>query len=488
MTISYVNSGNTADHTDTITPTYFATPTAGQLGILQVISAHPNDSIPSTPSGWTLAGSFSGGGGTFGSGTGPRRLTYFVRVMTGGDAQPTTKIPSGSAGSVIAGTINILSRSAGTGWRWATSFGDDQTSGTAFSAAGATSLTWKAGDFAWLGYALPLSSVTLSAQAVAASGVTFGTVSSRWSVQVFTGNGLRTAAATVSVSSGSATAAPTLSATLSAATTGVAGVLRIREASSDVNASPQTVFPPRNLVSVTGLLADNISSVTVYRQVGTTLTPVRAASGISTTGADVLLRVDAEQPFGASINYAAILTDVNGNSWTVYSGPITSTVTSDVISDAVRGVGARVFIEEWADKKRTRDATTFNVGGRLVTVGRPRSGAQGTVTVSTDTDTDGDALQDVLNGATEGTILIRKQVSLSGVDGYLALLSDDEKRTWTIPFRMWDLDTAETEPWPDAMEAAGFTLQDIANNYSTLSDLAADFATLLAIALFDFGT
>ena len=488
MTISYVSSGNTADHTDTITPTYFATPTAGQLGILQVVSAHPNDSIPSTPSGWTLAGSFSGGGGTFGSGTGPRRLTYFVRVMTGGDAQPTTKIPSGSAGSVIAGTINILSRSAGTGWRWATSFGDDQTSGTAFSAAGATSLTWKAGDFAWLGYALPLSSVTLSAQAVAASGVTFGTVSSRWSIQVFTGNGLRTAAATVSVSSGSATAVPTVSATLSAATTGVAGVLRVREAGSDITASPQSVFPPRNLVSVTGLLSDNITSVSVYRQYGTDQTPVRAASGINTTGADVLLRVDAEQPFGVSINYGATLTDVNGNSWTVFSGPITSTVDSDVISDAVQGTGATIFIEEWPDKKRTRDATVFNVGGRLVVVGRPRSGAQATVTVSTDTDDDGNALEAVLNAATEGVILIRSQVTNPHVDGHQALLDDDEKPNWQTAYRAWDLSLAEAEPWPDTLEAAGFTLQDIANNYSTLSDLAADFATLLAIAQYDFGT
>jgi hypothetical protein len=38
------------------------------------------------------------------------------------------------------------------------------------------------------------------------------------------------------------------------------------------------------------------------------------------------------------------------------------------------------------------------------------------------------------------------------------------------------------------MEAAGFTLQDIANNFSILSDISAFFTgTLLPIAQYDFG-
>ncbi|MFB7595765.1 hypothetical protein [Streptomyces sp. NPDC056160] len=488
MTISYQSTGALADNTNTITPGLPAGFAAGQLAVLQVVSGHPNDSIPSTPSGWSLVGSFSGGGGTFGLNTGPRRLTWFARELTGGDSAPTTSIPSGSVGSVIGGRVFTLARTAGTGWRWALSSGQDATNDTSFSAACTSALTFKPGDFVVLGYGLATQAAGPGAPGVTASGITFAMVDMHANDQVTSGNGGRIAMRSTSVTGGSGTQAPTVTATLTAASTGVGAVLRVREASSDISASPQSVFPPRNLVSVTGLEGDDITSVAVYRQYGTDQTPVRAASGIDTTSADVLLRVDAEQPFGVSINYAATLTDVNGASWTVYSGPIMSTVDCDVISDAIRGTGAKVFIEEWADKKRSRDATVFNVGGRLVVVGRPRSGAQGTVTVSTDTDDDGDALQEVLDNATEGTILIRKQVTLSGVDGHLALLSDDERRTWSIPYRMWDLEHAETEPWPDSLEAAGFTLQDIANNYSTLGDLAADFATLLAIALFDFGT
>ncbi|MFJ1653522.1 hypothetical protein ACIOC2_19455 [Streptomyces sp. NPDC088337] len=488
MTISYVGSGATASGASTIAPAYSATPQVGQLGILQVVSGHATGPVPSTPSGWTLAGTLSGGGGGFGSGTGPRRLTWFVREMRGGDAPPTTAIPSGSSGSIIAGTITLLARSAGKGWRWASSFGERTTSSTAFTTTGQSPLTFKAGDFCWLGYALPASGTTFTAQGATAAGVTFGTVTAnRVTTAVTTGNAARTAAASVAVSSGAATVAPTITATLSAAGTGVAGMLRIREASSDVTAAPQSVFPPRNLVSVTGLAGDDITSVTVYRQVGTTLSPVRAAAGVDTTGTNVLLRVDAEQPFGVAHNYAADLTDVNGQTWRAYSGPITSTVDGDVISDAVRGTGARVFIEEWPEKRRSREATVFNVGGRLVTVGKPRSAAQSSITVSTDSSEDGDDLQEVLDHATEGTILIRKQISLEGVDGYQALIEDSERRQWSIPYRLWELSTAETEPWPDVLEASGYTLQDIADNMTTLSDLAAQFPTLLAIALYDWG-
>ncbi|MGZ0231108.1 hypothetical protein [Streptomyces sp. CPS1] len=491
MTISYVAAGALAQHPNTITPALPAGATAGQLAVLQVLSGSTADSTPATPSGWTLAGSTSGGGGTFGASAGPRRLTWFVRVLAGQDTAPTTAIPSGTTGSLIAGRIITLARTAGTDWRWATTFGDDQTSGTGFSAVGATALTWKTGDWALIGYGIASSTGSYSAEAISATGITFGAVTEQADTAVTTGNGATLALATTAVSSGTATLGPTVTATLGTASTGIAGVLRVREASSAIAASPQSVFPPRNLVSATGLAGDDIVTATLYRQDGTGLTPVRAASGIDVTGQSSLLRVDAEQPFGVSITYTAALTDLYGQQWTISSGPITSTVPSDVISDAIRGVGAAIHIEDWADKKRTRDATVFNINGRLVVVGKARSAAQATITVSTDTNDDGDALQAVLAAATEGTILIRARTSITGVDGWLALLSDDERRNWQTEYREWDLETAEADPWPDTLEAAGFTLQDIADNFTTLQDIADFFGpggTLLDIAMYDFGT
>jgi hypothetical protein len=82
-------------------------------------------------------------------------------------------------------------------------------------------------------------------------------------------------------------------------------------------------------------------------------------------------------PSASVLNYAAVLTDVNGKQWTVYSGPITSTVSSDVISDAIRGVGAAVKVESPLGWKRDRDASQFNINGRIVVVGKPRSARSG---------------------------------------------------------------------------------------------------------------
>lgn len=487
MTISFGTTGTQATHTDTVTPTLVGA--AGDLAILQVLSGHSNDSVPSTPSGWSLVASFSGGGGTFGASAGPRRLTWFARILVGGDGNPTTAIPSGSSGSVIAGRIINLTRTAGTGWRWAASIGPDTTSGTGFSVTGGTALTWKSGDFAILGYGVASNADSYTAEAISATGITFGTVTERADAAIATGNGVTSALATCSVSSGTATQAPTVTATLASASTGIAGVLRIREASSDVNASPQSVFPPRNLVSATGLTGDDIVAVTLYRQVGTNLTPVRAASGIDVTGQSSLLRVDAEQPLGVSLNYAAVLTDLYGQQWTVYSGPITSTVSSDVISDAIRGVGSAVKVESPLGWKRDRAAQQFNINGRIVVVGRPRSAPSAAITVRTETDADGDALNDILDNATEGTILLRRMVSLPRLDGSYALIDDSEDPTWYDEYRWFQLNVVRSDDWPDVLEAAGYTLQDIANNFATLGDIAAFFTTnLLAIALYDFGT
>ncbi|MFI6249053.1 hypothetical protein [Streptomyces sp. NPDC051016] len=488
MTISYGSTGTQSTHTNTITPTLVGS--AGQLAVLQVVSGHPDDSIPSTPSGWILAGSTSGGGSTFASSAGPRRLTWFVRVLTGGDGNPTTAIPSGATGSLIIGRIVSLSRTAGTDWRWATSFGDDQTSGTGFAAAGTTALSWQSGDMAIIGYGVASNADSFSAEAIAVTGVTFGTLTERADAAVTTGYGASVALATSSVTAGTATLAPSLVATLASASVGIAGVLRVREASSDVNATPQSVFPPRNLVSVTGLEADDIVTATIYRQVGADRTVLRAANGIDVTGTDVLLRIDAEQPFGVSLNYAAELVDLYGNVWTAFSGPITSTVTSDVISDAIRGIGAAVKVESPLEWSRSREATKFNAGGRIIVVGKKRSAPSTTMTVRTITDADGDALNAVLDDLTEGVLLFRKQNSLSRLDGTYALTDDTESPNWYDQIRWFQLELQSTETWADVLEAAGFTLQDIADNFDTLQDLADFFTpgTLLDIALYDFGT
>lgn len=489
MTISLVSTGALAQNAVTITPAYGSGVTAGNLALLTVLSGHPSESIPQTPSGWTLVDSLSGGGGSFGAGTGPRRLTWFARVLLGSDTAPTTAVPT-ATGSFLAGRIQIFNRSGGTGWRWGSSTGADTTSGTGFSDTGTNALSWATGDMAVAAFGIAVSTATFSAESVTAAGITFGAFTEQSDDQITaTGNHGGMATATGLVTAGSATVDPTVACTLSAAATGVAGVVRLRQATAAlaVTAQAGAVFPPRVLTSVTGMLAENIVTASVYRVVGTAQTPVRAATAVNVTGADALLRVDAEQPFGVATSYGASLTDVNGDTWTVTSGSITSTVTAAyVLSDAVQGLGAAVTVEDWPSKKRDRGATVFNVGGRLVTVSRPRSGYQASMTVRTDLLADGNSLQQLLDTATEGTVMLRAQTTNARVDTYFVAVSDDERPQWFSDVEWWDLTVVESDAWPDALEAAGFTLQDIANNYTSLLDISNANATLLILALRSF--
>ncbi|MEU2924215.1 poly-gamma-glutamate hydrolase family protein [Streptomyces sp. NPDC007251] len=263
----------------------------------------------------------------------------------------------------------------------------------------------------------------------------------------------------------------------------------VATAGMTISASAQNVFPPRVLVSVAGMTSSNIASVTLYRQIGTDRTAVRASTEVPVTGQDALLRVDGEEPFGTPLTYVAALTDAIGSRAELTSVPLTCTVDSDVISDAIRGVGAAVKIEAPLGWKRDRDSTSFNINGRIVVVGRPRSAKSATVTVRTETDEAGDALNEVLDGATEGTILIRKQQALPRLDGTYALIDDQEDPNWYDEYRWFQLNVVQSDDWPDTMEASGYTLQDIADNFTTLQDIADAFpGTLLDIALFDFGT
>jgi hypothetical protein len=489
VTVSYFGAGALAQGTTTITPAYPTGAAAGQLAVLIVVSGTSVESTPSVPSGWTMAATLSGGGGTWGAGTGSRRLTLFVRQLTGGDAAPSTAVPSGT-GSVIAARIVTLARTAGTGWRWAAGVGQDTTSGTAFAAL-VDQMTFATGDYGLLAFGLPVSTATSTARSIAATGVTFGTPTLRTTDSVTAGDAARLHISDTTVTAGSGTQVATVSSTWAVAVTGVTALLRVREATAALTATAQTAFPPRNLVSLTGLAGDNAVTASIYRLLGTDRTPVRAATAVDVSVASALLRVDAEQPFGVPVSYGADLTDVTGAVWTVTTaGTITSTAAADIVSDAVQGIGAAVTLEAPWDKARDRGASTFNVGGRMVVVSRRRSGSSASVTLRTMSDADGDALGAVLQGATEGVVQIRKQVSLSRLDGHYAVTADAERPHWYDEVRWWSLDTVETEPWPDTQEAAGFTLQDLANNYATLQDLANAFpgGTLLDIAQFDFGS
>jgi len=254
-----------------------------------------------------------------------------------------------------------------------------------------------------------------------------------------------------------------------------------------ITATEQDVYPPRVLVSVTGLtLGDDIA---VYREVSGERSLLRAGSASDVTDTS-FVRTDAELPFGEPVRYVAVV-----NSTTEYA---TSLVTYTLpggkvtLTDAVTGLSAEVVILNVGDKTYDRNSARFRVGGRNVVVSSDWGQYEGSHDLVTETTSQRDNVMDLLATATEGVIQIRQPGGYDGIDGYLAVDGaterrfspdgSDERRILTIQF-------AETEAWAESLEARGFTLQDIADYYGasgTLQDIADDFTTLLDIAQGDF--
>lgn len=500
MAITYVAAGSLASGAVSGTPGLPAGISVGDLLIMQVVSASPTDATVSTPAGWDYIDSFESTIGVFGVGTGPRRMTFLARVYAAGDAAPSIVLPSGT-NSVVSAEIFAFHRSAGTGWRYAAQFGEEDTSTVSFTAPTSDVVTWAPNDFVLLGYGLPASGTTLSAEAIVAAGVTFGTITERADAAVAVGAGIRFASATGAVTAGTVSVVASINATLSVAGFGVAGLIRIREASSTLTAVTQGVEPERVLITATGLAAENINTISLQRVVSGDIFDIRGSVGVSLLGDDSFVRTDAEQPFGVAFSYQAILVDALGDTWIITSNSLTQNITNALLSDALTGLGLELQIVSWPQKDYSRDSAVFNINGRIVVVDRPRSTPSSTLTVATASNDDRNQLNELLSNATDGIIQLRQQRQIAGVgcveydddtDAYLAITADSFLRNgrFISPSRLVSMTCIEVEPWPAIFEAHGSTLLDIYNKYpdSTLQRIADVFTpgTLLSIAQFDW--
>jgi hypothetical protein len=495
MSISYVAAGTQTTGTTSVTVPHPAGIAAGDLEVMQVVSGHPTNLQPSVPAGWQKVGEFNGGDpAAYGTNAGPRRVTLMTRIADGVDAQPTIAMPSGT-NVFLTARIYAIHSSTGAGWRYATSFGEDTSSGTTVSVTGGDAMTWAANDFVFQFFGVPLSTATMSAEGISAAGVTFGTTTERQDAQASAGANVRVVASTASVTSvtGAPNTAPTITGTLSGANFAVGGVLRARESTATITATVQSAFPPRVLVTVEGMLAEDIASVTIYRSALDTLTPLRAATDVDVTGSDALVRNDGEQPMGVPVSYVAVLKDVEGNDWTIVSNTVQTDIDHEVLSDAVLGVGVDVQIVNWRDKKYERETTVFNVSGRLVVVSGPNPGATSDLVLFTRTTADRDAMLYLLDNATNGIVQIRTMATEicetdegfdqhAQIDNYVAVLATVLERAgrFRYPERDWTLSVAEVDPWLNSLEARGWTYADVENAYTdqTYAAIDTDFALL----------
>jgi hypothetical protein len=232
-----------------------------------------------------------------------------------------------------------------------------------------------------------------------------------------------------------------------------------------VSAVAQDVWPPRVLVTVIGLIGYSATNVTIYREVGGVRTLIRGGEGVDPAGQDVVLRVDAELPFGVPVRYVAVITSATG-SFEVTSVPITVTIEKVAVSDAISGAAAQVVIVAWPDKSHGRQSSTYQVGGRTVVVSGQRSGFTGSIDLVIESDSARENFEALLDGATSGVLQIRQQGGYGGVDSYVAVRGDSETR-WSQDGsdqrRRWTLDVVEVESWPLSLAPAEFSLEDLAD-------------------------
>lgn len=256
-----------------------------------------------------------------------------------------------------------------------------------------------------------------------------------------------------------------------------------------ITVDEQDSWPPRALVTVTGLVT-GLDTVRILRSVAGAETAVRGGT-VSTAVTDPsLVALDAEEPFGVPVTYIA---EVNGTA-RYTADPVTFTLTGGnvALTDAITGLTAEAQIMAWPAKVSQRRSTVYTVGSSNIVVAGFRAQPESDITFFFDTSTARHNFGVLLSGATEGVIQIRQPGGYTGVDAYVAIVSDSEERysqDGSDERREWTVHAVETDAWSSSLTASGFTLADIYAFYGstgTLADLNGDQATLLDIAQADW--
>ncbi len=264
-----------------------------------------------------------------------------------------------------------------------------------------------------------------------------------------------------------------------------AAMLSIKPAPS-ITVQELDLWPPRTQITVSGLtIGDDIE---LFRVVGGVRTAVRAGSSAAVTDTS-FIRVDGEIPFDVPVSYVAAV-----NAAGEYT---TAAVTYDlpggkaVLSDAISGLSAEVVIESWPEKVYDLQASVIKAGGRNIVVSSDVGMFEATLQLFFEEWSSSENFLTLVRAATEGTLQLRRPLSTyDGVDCYIGIVGMRERRfsqDGTDGRRLWQVTVAETDGWSSALEAQGFTYNDLATAYTglTYDDVDDDYATYLAVAQAD---
>lgn len=230
-------TASTATSGSSITPAWPASVSSGHLGVLVVLSKR--GVTISTPSGWTLApnAEASGGAGADGLGSGTVKATIFYKVAAGTEGGTTVTVSfSGGTTNVIYGRIGTYSNATGA-WDIAAANGADSAGGNSnWTATMGSDPGITANDFVLAIFGCNSSTPSHSAQALTATGVTFGTLVEQLDATVSSGDTMKLVLCEIPVSSGTSSGNATFSGTASGNGTnypaGPIILLRLREVSA----------------------------------------------------------------------------------------------------------------------------------------------------------------------------------------------------------------------------------------------------------------
>ena len=236
MAIAFVAAGTSASaSTSPVTPDYPAGLAAGHYIICEAGIKYSTCGI-TTPSGFTLLGTKTGGLGTDGvAEEGTVKLAVFGRVADGSESGTFNVAQSGGTLSVLWARTACFSNATGL-WNVGTAAtAEDASAGTGVSFTYDTDPGFVANDWAITCWLVNSSAYAVSTHALTASGLSSITSLSRINTSVLTGarlrGGLATHAIGAGTSAGVATYTHTASGSNAVAPTGASILIRLREAS-----------------------------------------------------------------------------------------------------------------------------------------------------------------------------------------------------------------------------------------------------------------
>jgi hypothetical protein len=224
-------NGTAALGTTSCAPTYPAGISSSTSKLLMLVTGRSSDesSDVTAPSGWTIEGTLVGGTGTYGAGTGTRRVTVLTKDAVTGSESGTETVAwsSGDATSTIHANIVRVEVPSGDDLVLQFAAGADTTQDTSWSAAMGSAQTFEVDDLVMLLFA-NCTPVGIGSIGITATGITFAAQTSQWTTNVTNGNDHRSIARYTTVTAGSGTQTATVTGTPSSDSSGTTAVLVMR--------------------------------------------------------------------------------------------------------------------------------------------------------------------------------------------------------------------------------------------------------------------